>query len=279
MLKILLTGAYGFVGKKLAAKLHDVASVSVFPKGHDICDAIYFAKLKNIDIVFHLAGKTFVPDSWENPNEFYRVNTMGTQVVLDFCSRTKAKLVYISSYLYEQPQYLPTDEKHPIQPSNPYAHSKFLAEQLCKFYSENFNVNVIILRPFNIYGDEQKGNFLIPSLLKQVNSGIVYVKNQNTRRDFLHVDDFVKACIACIDYNKNNIFNVGSGKSYSIEQVIAIMEQKLHKKLKIINANEVRKNEILDTIADIKNISNELNWIPHITLEEGLAKLIKHENE
>lgn len=277
MIKVLITGGRGLVGKKLTEKLQNVASVLMLPKEHDICDSTYFAELNDVNIVFHLAGKTFVPKSWDKPNEFYRVNTMGTQNVLDFCVRTKAKLVYISSYLYGQPHYLPTDEKHPIQITSPYAHSKFLAEQLCQFYSENFNVSIIILRPFNIYGEGQHKFFLMPTLLKQVKNGTVYVKNLNTKRDFLHVDDFIEACIACINYSKNNIFNVGTGKSYSIKQVIDILGQKSNKVLNIVNENEVRKNEILDTVADIKKITHELNWMPHITLEEGIARLIEHE--
>src|SRR5258708_22137375 len=85
------------------------------------------------DRVYHLAGKTFIPDSWKDPDSFYRANLIGTLNVLEYCRKTGSPLTYVSAYLYGLPKSLPINETATPQPDNPYAHSKFLAEELCLY--------------------------------------------------------------------------------------------------------------------------------------------------
>ena len=87
---------------------------------------------------------------------------MGTVHVLEAARRFEVPVTHISSYVYGQPEYLPIDEDHPVKAENPYMHSKIFAEQACEFYKKNFNLQVCIMRPFNLYGKGQKSNFLIP---------------------------------------------------------------------------------------------------------------------
>src|ERR1035438_8407842 len=126
MKNVLVTGSLGFLGNVLVKKLI-LAGFTVF--GFDIDDGDITTQSSldqfrgiNISHVFHLAGKTFVPESWSDPWSFYQVNVMGTITVLDFCRETGAGLTYISSYLYGQPEYLPIDELHPVKVYNPYNH-------------------------------------------------------------------------------------------------------------------------------------------------------------
>jgi nucleoside-diphosphate-sugar epimerase len=115
--------------------------------------------------VFHLAGKAFVPESWQAPHGFYEVNVLGTANVLDFCRRQSASVTLISSYVYGKPLRLPIDEDHPLEPFNPYSHTKILAEEIGRYYAAQFGVPVFIVRPFNVYGPGQDRRFLIPTLI------------------------------------------------------------------------------------------------------------------
>ncbi|HSA06691.1 MAG TPA: NAD(P)-dependent oxidoreductase [Candidatus Gastranaerophilales bacterium] len=279
-MKILVTGSAGFIGKHLVFELekqgHEIFAFSQ-SLGDDICDKNAFNKFhsQGIDAVFHLAGKTFVPQSWENPRDFYEVNILGTQNVLDFCRKTQAKMIYISAYVYGIPQYLPIDEKHPVNPNNPYAHSKYLAEELCRFYSENFGVKTVILRPFNLYGDGQKENFLIPSLIRQLKeNNEIIVKDATPRRDYLHISDFINACVLSLNcQNAFNLFNVGSGKSFSIKEIIEIITTYSDKELKWESLGEKRQGEIPDTQADCALLINELDWKPQKDFKNSIINL------
>src|SRR5688572_17268499 len=118
--------------------------------------------------VIHLAGRSYVPDSWEHPLAFYEMNVLGTLRVLEYCRANAARLVHVSSYVYGNPRSLPIAEDHPTQATTPYAHSKLLAEECCRFYAEKLGLGIVVVRPFNVYGPGQKEPFLIPSLIRQL---------------------------------------------------------------------------------------------------------------
>jgi len=280
---ILVTGASGFIGKYLVSELmslgHNIFSFSR-SGGYNICDPLAFNSFvdKDIDTVYHLAGSTYIPDSWVNPSEFYRTNTLGTQNVLEFCRKISAKIIYISAYIYGVPKYLPINEKHPVRPNNPYAHSKWMGEEICRFYSQNYGIKSIILRPFNLYGEGQNNNFLIPFLLEQLKTGKIIVKDDSPKRDYLHIKDFIKGCVSCLNYDKYNItFNLGSGGSYSVLEVINMITSVYSGNIEYLCRNEKRQNEIPDTVADCTLIKNELGWNPEISFKEGLKNILKNE--
>lgn len=280
--RVLITGSDGFVGKHLVSELKKRScEVYLFSdlRGQDVCKKEAFDDFfdKEIDIVFHLASRTFVPDSWKNPDIFYETNTFGTQNVLDFCVKTGAKLVYIGAYIYGTPKYLPIDEKHPVSPNNPYAHSKWLAEELCRFYSKEFGVKTIILRPFNIFGEGQNENFLIPFIIKQIyEKNAVEVKDANPKRDYLYISDFIDALILLMDYEKAfSIFNIGCGYSFSVKQIIEMIIECYGKEIEWFSLKQERKNEILETVADVDLIKNALNWKPVISFKEGINRMLK----
>ena len=118
----------------------------------------------HIDHVIHLAAKSFVPESWDNPYIYYRTNVLGAANVLEYCRKTECDLTALSSYIYGKPTHLPISEKHPIRPYNPYSHSKILSEELYNYYRKSFKLKINILRPFNIYGPGQKDTFVIPKI-------------------------------------------------------------------------------------------------------------------
>jgi len=279
-MKIAVTGGSGFVGSNLIKKLGALGSVIV---NLDISDGIDIAdwdKIKNIekfDLLFHLAAKTFVPESYKNPKDLYYTNIIGTLNILELCRKFSAKVIFASSYIYGLPKYLPIDEKHPVQGFNPYAQSKIIGEELCEGYNRDFGLSVIIIRPFNIYGPGQNPNFLIPLMIKQAKDGSIFLKNSKPKRDFIYIDDVVDAYIKCMEYNDSSfeIFNIGYGRSYSVKEITELVVKKFNHEISISFTEESRKSEIMNTVANISKAKSILGWKPKISLDEGIAKTTK----
>ena len=279
----LITGSTGFIGRALKQRLsNDGYKISELNSDFDIRKTASFLRFidLNISCVFHLAGKTYVPESWQNPGEFYHVNVMGTENVLEFCRQKSIPLIYVSSYLYGQPEKMPISETDPIIPNNPYAHSKYLAEQLCEFYAREFGSTVVILRPFNIYGPGQSDRFLIPLIVRQALEGqAIKVKTLEPRRDYIYLDDAVDAMVCAAEniFTPFAVYNIGSGYSLSVHEVIKEVLGIVKIEIPIISEYVVRKNEIDDVIADIALAKRELGWQPHHAFHQGIEKVIDHE--
>ena len=283
--RILVTGSSGFVGKNLVEELKredaDVLTLTDHDgRRIDIRDQQRVMRIINgirdIDIVYHLAAITSVPFSFENPRETYDVNVLGTLNILELCRSCNAdKIVFASSYVYGQPQYLPIDEKHPLQPTNPYARSKVLGEELCRAYNTDFGVKCIILRPFNIYGVGQNKNFLIPSIIAQLRYGKIELKDPEPKRDFIYISDIIDAYIKAGEFNGDfDVFNIGYGKSYSVKEIVDKIIHLYGKDVKVKYSGERRKNEVMDTIANIKKAKEKLGWKPSVDIDNGLSNLL-----
>lgn len=277
MKNILVTGADGFIGKRLVKRLYELG-FTVFE--HNISDGdITTASFdfENISHVFHLAAMTFVPDSWKNPNEFYRVNVMGTENVLEFCRKNKISLTIPSTYVYGVPEYMPIPENHKINPNTPYNHSKVLAESLCEFYSKAFGMDIVVFRPFNIYGAGQSGQFIIPKIVSQVMDpeiSEIEVMDLAPKRDYLYIDDLINAFILSINKEGYNVYNLASGKSYSVEEIILLSEQILGVNKPYKSVGQQRQGEVFDIVADISKIKTELNFVPQFDFYNGLKNMI-----
>lgn len=280
-MRIVVTGGAGFVGSHLIKRLNgfagDVINLDI-KDGIDITDWRQLEKIKDVDVVIHLAAKLFVPDSFKDPQSFYYTNIIGTLNALELCRKNKAKLVFTSSYVYGNPQYLPIDEKHPTDPANPYAQTKLIGEQLCRSYNKDFGVSVIILRPFNIFGRGQNENFLIPTIMKQAKTGFVRLKDPFPKRDFVYIDDVIEAYIKAVELSDSqlDVFNIGSGKSYSVREIVNMIKELYQHKLQIVFNVKTRMNEISDSVADISKAKNILQWRPETNIQDGLKSIIWH---
>jgi len=229
--KVLVTGHTGFIGKMLVEELKKQGNKVLTMEETDgnILDIRDWNKIKQwrnkvetIDLIYHLAAITFVPYSFENPRQTYEVNVLGTLNVLELCRLYAVKrMVFSSGYIYGYPKYLPIDEQHPMNPINPYARSKELGERFCKAYHEDYGLNCTILRLFNIYGEGQRKQFLIPSILSQLPNEKIELMDSKPKRDFLYVRDAIAAFLSAgaYDNSKFEIFNIGSGISYSVAEV------------------------------------------------------------
>lgn len=279
MYKILLTGATGFIGTALHQQLKALGHTIHLLSQRDgkVEDMFTWQSLPPTDIVIHLAARTFVPDSWEQPAAFMATNATGTLHALEYCRKHKAKCIFLSSYLYGNPTHLPIPETAPLFTPNPYAQSKKTAEDFCTFYSNAYQVNTVILRPFNVYGPNQNPSFLIPHIIQQaLYSNTIQVKDLIPKRDYVHLYDLIAAIVACINYKESGIFNVGSGTSYSVQEIIDIVQNITKRNLPVISEAQVRRAEIMDTIADISLAKKLLGWQPTISFKEGILQLLQN---
>ncbi len=280
MRSILVTGAGGFIGRRLVRTLSS-AGHSVLELGRadgDIADPATLARFYEtpVGFVFHLAGRTYVPDAWREPADFQRVNVIGTVNVLELCRKLEIPLTYVSSYLYGIPASLPVKETDRIEPNNPYALSKLLAESMCNFYATHFDVPITIIRPFNIYGIGQKTHFLIPEIIAQIKNGqSIHVKDLTPRRDYLYLDDLVDGLLRTMERGSScRVYNFGYGSSLSVKEIIDVIQSVAGTSLEIICETLPRKNEIQDVYADINKARQELAWQPKWSFAEGIMKIL-----
>ena len=275
---ILVTGSKGFIGKHLLEKLSRLEIIYKEFDG-DIKKTESFGHFNNESIsrVIHLAGISIVTESWEDPVTYYHNNTFGTLNVLEFCKEKKIPLIFISSYVYGIPDEMLITEETPPKPNNPYAHSKYMAEQMCEFYSASYDIPITVLRPFNVYGKGQSENFVIPHIINQVlNEDKIIIKDLNPKRDYIYVDDVADAIITTLKCEKKySVYNVASGISHSVKELIEIIQDLARTEKPIISENNTRKNEINNIEVDISKTMKELNWHPSTSIKNGLAEMLR----
>jgi UDP-glucose 4-epimerase len=285
-MKIAISGASGFVGSNLCSLLkkqtgnYKIIALDI-TEGFDLSDKSQTKTIGKFDVFVHLANLAFVPASYQDPELFYRTNYLTTLNALELCRLYKAKFVYVSSYIYGPPEYLPVDELHTINPFNPYAQSKVICESLCEGYYRDFAIPITILRPFNIYGLNQGGNLLIPEIIQQLKQGCseILLKTSSPKRDYVNVLDVALALQAAINKETNGIasYNICSGKSYSVLELTEIINSHLKNKVKFKFLGTDRSIEVNETRGSNLKIFNELGWQPNIDLSEGIKEIIKYE--
>lgn len=277
MSRILVTGASGFIGRHLVPALesagHEVVARS--SRDGDVASAATWLAAPPAEVIVHLAGRSFVPDSWATPARYLETNVLGTVQALEHARRHGARLVHLSSYLYGAPDHLPIPESAPLVATNPYALSKKLAEEVCRFHAEAYGVPVTVLRPFNVYGPGQADAFLVPSVLRQLRGGVeIRVKDLEPRRDYVYVHDVTAAIVRALDVREGyNVFNVGTGRSFSVRELIDTMQEVWRTQLPVVSEEVRRQDEIMDTVADVSEAKRRIGWVPRFGLREGLLNL------
>ncbi len=299
-MKYLVTGGAGFIGSHLVERLlkfnNKVIVLDNCSTGRkaniDSFKGLKFIKsdiskrgswekyFKGIDCVFHIAALADIVPSINNPVKYYQSNVNGTLNVLEACKKYSVKkLIYTaSSSCYGIPKKFPTSESEKIDNKYPYALTKYLGEQLCLHWGKVFNLDVISLRLFNVYGTRSRtsgtygamfGVFLAQKLAKKP---FTVVGDGSQTRDFTYVTDVVAALImAAKSKIKNEIFNVGSGKTISVNKIVNILGGK---KVRIPK----RPGEPDCTYADIKKIKKKLKWKPLVSIEKGIGYLMQDIN-
>jgi nucleoside-diphosphate-sugar epimerase len=301
--RTVVTGVAGFVGSNLAKHLLDqgnsVVGIDNLTAGtlENVDPRVEFHKadirhqkihrlLRGADTVFHLAGKTSLPDCQNKPLEAASVNVLGTLNVLEAARIAKVdKVIYAdTSAEYEGITEFPTKEDK-IRPIGVYAVSKHGGAAFCESYRELYGMNVTIVRYFNVYGPAQDWRRVIPPVMSafiirmlQGERPVIYGTGEK-RRDFIYVDDVNDFHMTVLENSRSNgrVFNVGTGVNYSINEVYQLVEELLHTGLKPIYKPDL-PGEARVTLADI-TVARELGWQPKVDIHEGLRRSIQYIRE
>jgi nucleoside-diphosphate-sugar epimerase len=276
---VLVTGASGFVGRHLCDRLEALGKTVIRTSrgaGMDLTkDQL---PLQGVGHVFHAGARTGVPAAWEDPAGFIETNTLGTVRVLDQCRRYGCGLSFLSAYIYGNPQRIPIRETDSIDANNPYALSKYLAEQACYFFAQTYHVKVVSLRLFNVYGPGQGPNFLIPFIIEQAVNPVcdkIEVMDLRPSRDYIYINDVIEAILQSTRASSGSVFNVGSGCAHSVEEVIKLACEAAGVNKPYFGKAQPRQNEIDLTKADISAIYDAVGWKPQTTLAAGLREMVK----
>jgi len=299
--KCIVTGGAGFIGSHLVERLlnegYQVTVLDNFSTGRrenlaHICDVptlqIECADITDeksirpyfdgVDYVFHLAALANIVPSIQRPLEYHRANVDGTAAVVE-CSRLAdvKRFVYTaSSSCYGIPDAYPTPETAAIRPQYPYALSKFLGEQIALHWRQVYSLPVVSLRLFNVYGPRSRtsgtygavfGVFLAQKL---AGKPLTVVGNGSQTRDFTYVADVANAFIcAAMSSESGEIFNVGSGNTYSVNQLVHLLGGEYVFIPK-------RPGEPDCTFADTSKINSKLRWRPQVSFDEGVRKMLEN---
>ena len=279
--KILIAGHTGFVGKHLSALLDSKGFVNIIPisrsNGFDLSCASNSYDI-DCNIVINLSGLVGIDFSWKEPEKFYKENYLTTLNLLEIARKNNAAFIQISSYIYGEPEYQPIDECHNVKGYNPYASSKILSEKLCIDYANYYHLPVTIIRPFNLYGINQSNHFLITQLIEAaISKSNIEIYDFDAKRDYLWVGDLVNGILKVIETQKEslNIYNIGSGKSYSARELVNIFSAHISSFRDYVT-NNGQKILIQDCICDNSLFSKDFSWQPKTSMEDGIAKIIKH---
>ncbi len=286
-MKLLLTGANGFVGQYVQAALPCVP----LPDGLDLRDpAALTAAVASIqpDAVLHLAAQSFVPASFENPRETFDINLTGTLNLLEALQATGfgGRMLFVGSgdtYGQVAEAALPVREDHPLRPRNPYAVSKVAAEALCYQWSQTSGFEIVMVRPFNHIGPGQSPRFAIADFARQVTeirlgrrAPVLQVGDIDVTRDFTDVRDVVRAYGLLLEGGRNGeVYNVCSGREYRIRDLLqqlitlagveATIEQ---------DPARLRRAEQRRMVARFEALHRDTGWQPAISMEESLQDLL-----
>ena len=288
MKKILVTGGVGFIGTNLIKKLineghnvHSLDNYEVGLKSNEQSGCVYHDNDitninlldKNFDLIFHLAALSRIQPSFNNPEETFRVNTIGTQKVCEFARLTGAKIVYSGSS---------SRWHNPYQ--SPYAASKHMGEEVCKMYKKTYGMDIEIVRFYNVYGQGEivEGDWaaVIGKWRRQVRNGesITIVGDGEQRRDFTYIDDIVDGLwkIGMKDVKHKDAWELGTGQNYSINEVYQMFKDKFGVGCRYIpnQPGNYRK-----TLRENDNALDILGWKPKDNLLYYINQLDKDEDK
>jgi UDP-glucose 4-epimerase len=297
--RIFVTGGAGFIGGHLCKKLSDftsnltiydnlssgkVENVKHLPKVRfvkgDILDVKKLGSQEKADLIIHLAAQVVVPYSMENPVEDFETNARGTLNVLEKARKDDARVVFTSSAaVYGNPTKLPTPEDYGFNPASCYGLSKVVGEEYCNMYSQQYGLDITILRLANVYGPKCHG--VISDFLDKINRNPEKLEIIGTglqSRDFVHVSDAVDAfALAAVREDAiGKTYNIGFGKTTKIidlaKMILKIMN--LSEKTVITTTNVPWKGDINTIWFDVNKVKKELKWTPKISLEDNLRELV-----
>lgn len=290
-MKILFIGSKGFIGKHI---------VNFFSKTHDVweCDVVVdytnpqyvqvdatnadyndIFRQHQFDICINCSGAASVPDSIEHPQRDFMLNTVNVFKQLDAIRKYNQNCKYInlsSAAVYGNPEYLPIDEQHPLNPISPYGIHKKMAEDICSLFYHSFKVPTCSLRIFSAYGEGlYKQLFYDLSKKEHLNKTVSLYGTGTETRDFIYIQDLLIAIDLAMNHSnfENDKINIASGKETTIKEVAETFYKIFQEEIKVDFQGQVRKGDPLHWKADISKLKS-LGFVPNYTLKNGLKNYV-----
>ncbi|MDT8447537.1 MAG: NAD-dependent 4,6-dehydratase LegB [bacterium] len=306
--RVLVTGADGFIGSHLSeylvprcAKVRALALYNSFNDwgwleqsphlnqmevvSGDVRDPFFCKKItEDIDVVFHLAALIAIPYSYVAPQSYVETNVTGT---LNMCQAAMERgldkiLVTSTSEVYGTAQYVPIDEKHPLQPQSPYSASKIGADAMAMSYYNAFELPLFVARPFNTYGPRQSARAVIPTIISQIAQGQKQIKlgDCSPTRDFNYVLDTCEGMVQLMECDQviGKTVNIGSNYEISVQDTLELIKKLMKSDVELIfDEQRIRpgKSEVFRLWCDNSQIQALTGFAPNYDIEKGLSETIQ----
>jgi len=301
-MKIAVTGGAGFIGSHIVdayiAEGHDVVVLDNFSTGKkenvnkqagvekvDITDAAKIRKIfekEKFDVVNHHAAQVNVRASVDNPTEDATVNILGGINIYEAARATDVKKVIFASSggaVYGEQRYFPADEKHPKRPFSPYGVSKHANEKYLVYYKMVYGIEDVILRYTNVYGPRQnpQGEAGVIAIFteKMMKNDQPIINGDGTQtRDYVYVDDIVRANVLALTEKARGIYNCSTGVEFSVNTVFQILKLRTGCACKMVHG-PAKPGEQQRSVCSFRKIEKGLGWKPEYNLEQGIARTVE----
>jgi len=307
MKKVLITGADGFIGSHLTELLvsegYKIKALSQYNSFNywgwledvnclneievlsgDVRDTHYCNHItKDVDIIFHLAALVAIPYSYHAPDSYVETNIKGSLNIFQAALENGVERVIhtSTSEVYGTAQYVPINEKHPLQAQSPYSASKIGADAMAMSFFNTFDLPVIIARPFNTFGPRQSARAVIPNIIGQIASGAKEIRlgDITPTRDFNYVADTCRGFLALARCDRaiGETLNIGSNYEISIGDTLNLIRKLMNSDVDFVLDEQRKrpdKSEVFRLCCDNKKISELASFKPEYTLRQGLQETI-----
>lgn len=304
---VLVTGADGFIGSHLTQMLAEkgakVRALSQYNSFNywgwleslpclndievvcgDIRDPFFCEKIsQKQEIIFNLAALIAIPYSYAAPQSYIETNITGAVNICEAAKKNGVEKILqtSTSEVYGTAKYVPIDENHPLQPQSPYSASKIGADAIAMSYHNAFDMNIVIVRPFNTYGPRQSARAFIPTIITQIASGAKEIKVGDLRptRDFNYVSDTCRGFIklAACEKSKGETVNIGSNYEISMGDTLELIKKIMNSDVNFVTDNQrlrPENSEVFRLWCDNSKIEKLTGFKPQFSIEEGLRETI-----
>jgi UDP-glucuronate 4-epimerase len=304
MPRMLVTGAAGFIGSHLAERLvadgHGVIGVDSFSdhysrhlKEFNVANLVAEPRFElverelasnsvidlfeGVDVVFHLAARPGVRDSWTEFVDYVNANILGSRRVFEAAAAARTRVVYASSSsVYGDAATLPVSEKYPLHPVSPYGASKVMTEVLAGAYASSYGLEAVGLRYFTVYGPRQRPDMGLSRFIEAAVAGqaIPVYGDGRQRRDMAYVGDVVKATLAAAERGRaGSVYNIASGTHRALLDILDELGGVIGLPMRLAH-ERAKPGDVRDTWGDITLATTELGYTPSVALRDGLEQQV-----